>query len=62
MTSKTSSHTFNIAAMAGDGIGREAVAEAVRLLRTLGDYHVKELPWSADYYLRTGINVPPGGY
>ena len=52
----------NIAVIAGDGIGREVVAETIRVLRTLGGVELEELPWSADYYLRTGVTVPPGGY
>ena len=46
----------------GDGIGREVVAEATRVLRHLGGVELEELPWGADYYLRTGTTVPPGGY
>jgi 3-isopropylmalate dehydrogenase len=52
----------NIAVIAGDGIGREVVAEAIRVLRDLGGVELEELPWGADYYLRTGVTVPPGGY
>jgi 3-isopropylmalate dehydrogenase len=51
-----------IAVVPGDGIGLEVVAEAVRVLRDLGGCEMDELPWGADYYLRTGITVPPGGY
>jgi 3-isopropylmalate dehydrogenase len=56
------SDRVNIAVIAGDGIGREVVAEAIRVLRALGGCELEELPWGADYYLRTGIAVPPGGY
>ena len=52
----------SIAVIAGDGIGREVVAQALRVLRDLGGCELEELPWSADYYLRTGITVPAGGY
>jgi 3-isopropylmalate dehydrogenase len=52
----------NIAVIAGDGIGREVVAEAIRVLRDLGGVELEELPWGADYYLRTGVTVPLGGY
>jgi len=51
-----------IAVLPGDGIGREVVAEAVRILRHLGACELEELPWGADHYLRTGVTVPPGGY
>ena len=52
----------NLAVIPGDGIGREVVAEATRVLRHLGGVELEELPWGADYYLRTGTTVPPGGY
>jgi 3-isopropylmalate dehydrogenase len=51
-----------IAVIPGDGIGREVVAEAIRVVRALGDVELEELPWGADHYLRTGVTVPPGGY
>jgi 3-isopropylmalate dehydrogenase len=51
-----------IAVIPGDGIGREVVPEAIRILRHLGGCELEELPWGADYYLRTGITVPPSGY
>jgi 3-isopropylmalate dehydrogenase len=54
--------TARIAVIPGDGIGREVVAETVRVLRHLGGVELEELPWGADYYLRTGVTVPPGGY
>ena len=51
-----------VAVVPGDGIGREVVAEAVRVLDRLGGVELEELPWGADYYLRTGVTVPAGGY
>ena len=51
-----------VAVIAGDGIGREVVAEALHVLRAIGGMTLEELPWGADHYLRTGITVPPGGY
>jgi 3-isopropylmalate dehydrogenase len=51
-----------VAIVPGDGIGRDVVAEVVRILRAVGGLTLEELPWSADYYLETGITVPPGGY
>jgi isocitrate/isopropylmalate dehydrogenase len=51
-----------VAVVPGDGIGPEVVAETVRVLRHLGGVELEELPWGADYYLRTGVTVPPGGY
>jgi len=53
---------IKIALIPGDGIGREVVAAATLVLRALGGVELEELPWGADYYLRTGVTVPPGGY
>jgi 3-isopropylmalate dehydrogenase len=46
----------------GDGIGRDVVAEVVPLLKALGGLELEQLPWGADYYLQTGITIPPDGY
>jgi 3-isopropylmalate dehydrogenase len=46
----------------GDGIGREVVAEVIPVLRALGGLELEQLPWSADYYLQTGVTIPPDGY
>jgi len=51
-----------IAVIAGDGIGRDVVAEVLPVLRALGGLVLEELPWGAEYYLETGITVPSGGY
>jgi 3-isopropylmalate dehydrogenase len=51
-----------IAVIAGDGIGPEVVAEAVKVLGAVGGIEFEHLPWSADHYLRTGVTVPSGGY
>ena len=57
----------NIAIIAGDGIGVDVTAEAVRVLETVNDLFgsaltLERLPWGADYFLETGITVPDGGY
>jgi len=52
----------SVAVIPGDGIGREVVAEALDVLRAVGGLHLEELPWSADYYLTTGVTIPAGGY
>jgi len=52
----------SVAVVAGDGIGREVVPQALDVLRTVGGCTIEELPWSADYYLKTGVTIPPGGY
>jgi 3-isopropylmalate dehydrogenase len=56
-----------IAIIPGDGIGKEVTAEAVKVIRRIGEvfgrtFELETLPWSADHYLQTGITVPPGGY
>ena len=52
----------HIAVIAGDGIGPEVTAEAVKILQALGGMEFRHLPWGADHYLATGEAVPPGGY
>jgi len=56
-----------VAVIPGDGVGKEVIAEAVKVLEAVGDssgvpLQMTELPWSADYYLSTGITIPPNGY
>jgi 3-isopropylmalate dehydrogenase len=51
-----------IAVIPGDGIGREVVAEASRVLQAIGGLSLEPFPWSADHYLETGITIPAGGY
>jgi 3-isopropylmalate dehydrogenase len=58
---------MKIAIIPGDGIGKEVTAEAVKVLKAVGDrfgrsFDLEQLPWSADYYLETGVTIPPGGY
>ncbi len=58
---------MRLAVIAGDGIGREVVAEALKVVRTVGRvfggaFDVEMLPWGADYYLQTGTTIPPNGY
>jgi 3-isopropylmalate dehydrogenase len=51
-----------IAVIPGDGIGKEVVAEAVKVLRLVGGLDLEHLPWSADHYLQTGVTIPSDGY
>ena len=58
---------MRIAVIPGDGIGVETTAEAVKAIRAVGDvfgrqFDLEMLPWGADYFLRTGITMPPDGY
>ena len=54
--------SHRIAVIAGDGIGKEVTAEAVRILNAVGGIDIEPLPWSADHFLATGETVPAGGY
>jgi len=65
MTKGTESmQSLRIALYPGDGIGKEVLAEAVRVLdhvqRLCGDFelHKTLLPWGADYYFAHGQVVP----
>ena len=51
-----------IAVIAGDGIGKEVTAEAVKILEAIGGVDLHHLPWGADHYLTTGETIPPNGY
>ena len=42
-------------------------AEAVKVLRAVGErfgrtFELEHLPWGAEYYLESGITIPPNGY
>ncbi len=52
-----------IAVLAGDGIGPEVTAEALKVVRATGAaVEFTELDWGAERYLKDGTTVPPGGY
>ena len=58
---------MKIAVIPGDGIGKEVTAEAVRVIEAVGrkfgrSFDLEHLPWSADYFLQTGVTIPPNGY
>src|SRR5215212_5755582 len=58
---------MRIAVIAGDGIGKEVTAEAVKVIQAVGQrfgrsFDLEHLPWSADHYLQTGVTIPPNGY
>jgi 3-isopropylmalate dehydrogenase len=58
---------MRIAVIPGDGIGVEVTAEALKVLRAAtarfgGALDLEMLPWSADYYLQSGVTIPPNGY
>ncbi len=58
---------MRIAIIPGDGIGREVTAEALKVLRAVGErfgcrLELEDLPWSADHFLESGVTIPPNGY
>src|SRR6478752_2303745 len=58
---------MRIAVVAGDGIGIEVTAEAVKVLHAVAavadlKLELESLPWGADHYLQTGVTIPPNGY
>ena len=58
---------MRIAIIPGDGIGREVTAEALKVIEAVGQksgrrFELEQLPWSADYFLQTGVTIPPDGY
>lgn len=59
--------TYRIAAIPGDGIGKEVIAEGVKVLNVLArqskrfKFSFKQFPWSSHYYLKHGHYIPAGG-
>jgi 3-isopropylmalate dehydrogenase len=58
---------MRIAVIAGDGIGKDVTAEAVKVLEAAAQassrsINLVHLPWGADHFLATGETLPPGGY
>ena len=58
---------MRIAVIGGDGIGPDVTAEAVKVIRRVGEvfgrrFDLEMLPYGAEYYLETGITLPPNGY
>jgi 3-isopropylmalate dehydrogenase len=52
-----------IAIIAGDGIGREVIPQAVKVLTASGaDLETTQFDWGADRYLADGLTVPPDGF
>jgi len=52
-----------IAIIPGDGIGKEVIPEAVKVMNASGaDVETAEFDWGADRYLADGITVPPDGF
>jgi 3-isopropylmalate dehydrogenase len=58
---------MRIAVIAGDGIGKEVTAEALKVLHAVSEkfgrrFDLEHLPWSADHLLKTGETLPANGY
>jgi 3-isopropylmalate dehydrogenase len=58
---------LRIAVIPGDGIGKDVTAEAMKVLAAVGDafgrrFDLEMLPYGADYFLETGISLPPSGH
>jgi 3-isopropylmalate dehydrogenase len=52
-----------IAIIPGDGIGKEVIPEAVKVMAAAGaDIETSHFDWGADRYLSDGVTVPPGGF
>ena len=55
--------TKKIAVLPGDGIGREVIPEAVKVLKASGaPLETTEFDWGAARYLADGVTVPPDGF
>ena len=56
--------SHRIAVIGGDGIGPEVTQEAVETLSAAapGRYRFVELPYGAEYTLRTGVTIPPDAF
>lgn len=58
---------YNIAVIAGDGIGPEVIGEAVKVLRAIAQkdgrfsFSFTDFPWGCEYYLKTGEMMPADG-
>jgi 3-isopropylmalate dehydrogenase len=57
---------LRIAVIPGDGIGKDVTAEVVKVVNAVGQrfgrtFDLEMLPYGADYYLETGITLPPNG-
>lgn len=58
---------FNIAVIPGDGVGKEIMPEAIRVLETAAELHgglsftFNKYDWNCDYYLEHGKMMPDDG-
>jgi 3-isopropylmalate dehydrogenase len=55
--------TKRIAVIAGDGIGKDVIPQAVRVIQAAGaPIELTSFDWGADRYLADGVAVPPDGF
>jgi len=60
-------HTYEIAVIAGDGIGPDVIAEGIQVLDAAAaqdggfTIHWTHFPWGCDYYHQTGTMMPADG-
>ena len=57
---------YEIAVIPGDGIGREVMPEALRVLEAIGASHglafaFRQFDWSCETYRQSGALMPPDG-
>ena len=60
-------HPYKIAVIPGDGIGREVIPEALKVLRKIEeiysiDFEFIDIPGGGQYYLETGLEWPEGSF
>jgi len=59
--------SYKIAVLPGDGIGKEIMPAAVQILQVLAkatgtfQLELQQFPWGCEYYLETGVIMPPEG-
>jgi 3-isopropylmalate dehydrogenase len=52
-----------IAVIPGDGIGKEVIPQAVKVIEATGaPVNLTQLDWGADRYMKDGTTVPPDGF
>jgi tartrate dehydrogenase/decarboxylase/D-malate dehydrogenase len=50
-----------VGVIAGDGVGPEVIAEAVKVMTAVSDCDLVELPWGSGYWRETGSMMPADG-
>lgn len=59
--------SWKIASIPGDGVGKEVVPAAERVLHAMAEVHggfqfeFTSFPWSCEYYLEHGVMMPEDG-